>query len=31
MSTDNVDLARRGYDAVMRGDLDALAESSRPT
>jgi ketosteroid isomerase-like protein len=30
MSKDDIELARRGYEAVMRGDLDALAEVLAP-
>jgi ketosteroid isomerase-like protein len=30
MSESNVELARRGYDAVMRGDLDALEQILDP-
>jgi ketosteroid isomerase-like protein len=30
MTESNVELARRGYDAVMRGDLDALREILDP-
>jgi len=30
MAEDNVDLARRGYDAVMRGELDAVREFLDP-
>ena len=30
MSQENVELARRGYEALMRGDLDAVAELFAP-